>query len=261
MKQSQPEIVSFTLDAFCQPLVPAVVEHVSELPLSDLPDFEVDALLQLLDVVEDDSSHVAFHPCKQEKVRRSQVRRVGRVGEELGVSVSEKICDNVCSMCRGSVMVQPKVLMSPHVWAVLSDRFTQFLHCCQVVLLVYTTPLRNKVSHDHTFAVPKNDEHDFAHISILADFVGSSLIAAQPRRCASLHQWFIEEPGFIPSDDSVLESGTSGEPPCQITSHSDPPLLLVIAEQMRNPLCGPFFQLQLVVQNIVDSPQTESSSA
>ena len=64
------KVVAFMLNTQFQSFDPTFSDGVSEFPVGNLTDFEVDVLLQFLHIVEGVSPHVLLHSVEQEEVRQ-----------------------------------------------------------------------------------------------------------------------------------------------------------------------------------------------
>ena len=63
-----------------------------------------------------DTPELFFQQKKQEEVRRSQVRAIGRVNEAFYPPLAEEIADGGCSVYQSVVPVENEAVFSAHIW-------------------------------------------------------------------------------------------------------------------------------------------------
>ncbi len=172
------------------------------------------------------------------------------MGQDVCPSSLEEIDDDVCTVSRCAVVVKPKVLVGPVSLPAVLDCLTEVSHGLQINFFADALPSRNKLVVNHTLGIPENDHHHLANVLVLDWFLGAAFIALEPSRRAAFCCGFITpEPALIPGHNSAE----------QVTGHPESMCLLVIIEQIRDPLCWSLFQFQFVAQHIVNSPEQKSS--
>ncbi len=232
------------------------MECVSEFPLANLSDFIVNTPLQGIQIWEDFPPHVLLHSGKQEEVRGGQIRGISGVGQELGVCLLEKAQDVIMPVHWGPIMVQPEILSPPKLWSFPSDMLSESLHHSQIKFSINSPSVGHKFMHDDSFGIPKSDQHHLVDVSIFHTFGWAWLVFGQPGACAHVGFWLVTgEPGFIPCHNSVLQCWSTQKSPLGFPGKAQSVCLLVVIQQMGDPLCGPLLELQFVPEDVMNCPQ------
>ncbi len=150
------EIVAVSIDAFLQPVSPAFSHGMSEFSSGYQSDFLVDALLQLCQILEHNSSQILLEAGKKEKIGGREVRVIRGMRENV-CSPLLKIVDHwICTMGGCPIMVKPKGVVPPAGGASSANALSEGLHNLQVVLCVHPPSLGYKFVVDDTLGIPEH---------------------------------------------------------------------------------------------------------